>query len=137
MVNDNLPYLVLLDGDYAILSGGRSIHRHVVRLDRYSFENYLWESEVINRACHRAACSGDRTDIAGPEFDRINQHLANTLHEMVEVDVAARRSDPAPKVLPDRVDRLLVDARRPEICPHKVANIIKAVLPSIEAQALP
>ena len=136
LINKNLPYLVVLDGDYEILSKRRAPHRRIIRLQRYSFENYLWESEPVNRVCHRCAQSGDRNDVVGPEFDRLNQHLSDTLREMVEVDVAARRSVPAPKVLPDRVERLLVDPRRPDICPKKVSGITKAALPAIEEQTL-
>ena len=136
LVDADLPYLVVLDGDYEILTKRRAVHRRVIRLQRYSFENYLWESEPVNRACHRCAQSGDRKDVVGPEIDRLNQHLSDMLREMIVVDVAARRSDPAPKVLPERVERLLVDTRRPDICPDKVGSITRAALSGIEKQTL-
>ena len=63
-----LPYLVVLDGDYDILSAWRSPHKRVIRLRRYSFENYLWEREPLNRACHRSAQSGDRTELRAPNL---------------------------------------------------------------------
>jgi len=127
----DFPYLVILDGDYDILSTRRSPHKRVIRLRRYSFENYLWEREPINRACHRCARSGDRTDIAGPEFDRLTTHLNDALRHLVALDVAARRSDPAPKVLPERVERLLAQPRIPAICPQQVKAITAAVAPQL------
>lgn len=136
LVDQDFPYLVVLDGDYGILSKRRTVHKRVIFLERYSFENYLWESDPINRACHRCAQSGDRDDVVGPEYNRVNQHLSDVLREIIEVDVAARRSDPAPKVLPDRVESLLVDARRPEICPQKVALLMDAALDGIDEGTL-
>ncbi len=136
LVRDDLPYVVILDGDYEILTKRRQIHKRVIRLRRYSFENYLWECEPMNRACHRCAQSGERTDAIGPEFDRVTQHLSATLRGIVEVDVAARRSDPAPKVLPDRVERLLVDSRKPDIDPGKVERIAGSVISLLEETIL-
>ena len=132
----DLPYVVVLDGDYNVLTSFRSSHKRVIYLRRYSFENYLWEREPINRACHRSAQSGDRTDVVGPEFERLTNHLNERLREVVELDVAARRSNPAPKVLPDRVERLLVDARNPDICPIKVGQITTAITPTLATNVL-
>jgi hypothetical protein len=136
LISADLPYLVVLDGDYEILSKRRVPHRRVVRLQRYSFENYLWESAPVNLVCLRYAQSGDRNDVVGPEFDRLNRHLSNTLRDIVEFDVAARRSVPAPEVLPNRVEMLLVDSSRPYICPKKVGDLTKRALGKIGEQEL-
>lgn len=39
------PYVVVLDGDYTILSRRRGLHKRLLILRRYSFENYLWENQ--------------------------------------------------------------------------------------------
>ena len=41
LVEDDLPYVVVLDGDYEILESTRSKHRRVILLHRHSLENYL------------------------------------------------------------------------------------------------
>lgn len=132
----DLPFLVVLDGDYDVLKPCRSPHKRLIRLHRYSFENYLCECEPINRACHRSAQSGDRTDAAGPEFERLTAHLDDALRGIVELDVAARRSDPAPKVLPDRVERLLADPRKPEISAERVTKIAATATATLAADVL-
>lgn len=136
LVNEDLPYLIVMDGDYEILSRQKTTHSRIIRLKRYSFENYLWESDPVNRACHSSAQSGDRSDVVGPLLDDLNQHIHDTLLDMVVVDVAARRTDPAPRVLPDRVESLLVDSRRPVICSFKVNDITKAALETIDEKTL-
>ena len=49
LIRKDLPYVVVLDGDYGILDSTRSKHRRVVILHRYSFENYLFEKEPIEK----------------------------------------------------------------------------------------
>jgi glycine/D-amino acid oxidase-like deaminating enzyme len=130
------PYAVILDGDYGILSEKRSVHRWVVSLRRYSFENYFWERESLNRSCLKQGQSGERVDVVGPEFDRVEQHLEEQLRELVELDVAARRSDPAPKVFPDRVEALLLDPEQPDICPQKVAKHVAKARAELTEEAI-
>ena len=118
------PYAVILDGDYSILTRKRSVHRWVVVLRRYSFENYLWEKASLNRSCLKHAQCGDEEDALETAFERVEDELLEKMREPIELDVAARKSDPSPKVIPDRVDALLVKRDSPEICPLKVAKIV-------------
>lgn len=127
LVEHDYPYLVILDGDYRVLKPARSPHRCIIVLARYSFENYLWENEPINRACLRHAQCGDKKDLVGIEMDRIAKHLACELLQAVALDVAARRSPSSPAVLPERIEQLLVDHTRPDIDPAKVAKLVAAV----------
>ena len=46
------------------------------------------------------------------------------MREAIELDIAARRSDPAPKVIPGSVDTLLARTDSPEICPVKIAKLV-------------
>jgi hypothetical protein len=120
------PYAVILDGDYSILTPQRSVHRWVIILRRYSFENYLWEKTSLNRSCLKHAQCGDGGDAIGEDFERIESELLVKLREAIELDIAARMCDPAPKVLPPRVEALLMDQDTPDICPAKVAAITEA-----------
>ena len=117
------PYTIIVDGDYSILRPCKTMHQRIITLQRYSCENYLWEQEPLNRCCHRHARSGDRNDIVGPELQRLAHHIETSLRELVELDVAARRSDPSPDVLPDRIDSLLVKSTAPVIDPAKVVKL--------------
>lgn len=98
LVDTDYPYLVILDGDYRILKPVRSQHRCVIVLARYSFENFLWEREAVNRACLRHAQCGDKKDIVTTEMERVAEHLSKELLYAVALDVAARRSPSPPAV---------------------------------------
>jgi len=118
------PYAIVLDGDYGVLSRKRSVHRWVVYLKRYSIENYLWEKDSLDRSCHKHAQRGERDESVGMAFDEMDAELYRKLRPVVELDIAARRADPAPKVMPDRIDELLADPTRLAICAVKVQRLI-------------
>ena len=105
-------------------------------LRRYSFENYLWECEPINSACHRHSRSGERTDVTSSELAQVSDHLGKRLRKLVELDVAARRSDPSPKVLPDRIEHLLKTPTAPKIDKAKASATAKSVSRDIDQKIL-
>ena len=47
----DLPYVVIMDGDYGILERRKPDHRWVVHLDRNSIENYLFEKDLVQHVC--------------------------------------------------------------------------------------
>lgn len=130
------PYAVILDGDYSILKQRRSPHRWVIVLRRYSFENYLWEKSSLNRSCLKHAQCGDGGDVISTEFDRVEAELFTKMREAIELDVAARRADPAPKVIPDRVEALLKQPESPDICPVKVGKIVSDAKAALNADLI-
>lgn len=103
------PYLVILDGDYSVLKRTRSPHNQVIILQRYSYENFLWESEAINKVCLRHARCGDQKDLVISAMSQAVQYLNNELLPLLILDVAARRMKTSLKVLPDKIERLLAD----------------------------
>jgi hypothetical protein len=128
----DLPYLVILDGDYEILAKHRSPHKRVIRLQRYSFENYLWEQEPVNRACLRHARCGETKDVAGAEMERVAKHLKKELLYTVVLDIAARRSPNPPAVLPDAMEVIALNNSGPDIDPAKVAALVASVEPRLD-----
>lgn len=82
------PHVVIIDGDYDVLSRARSEHRRVVRLSRYGMENYLAEHSVIDRVVARYA---KEQHLAGPvpEFEELAS-TSNLLLPHVAFDIAAR-----------------------------------------------
>ena len=130
------PYAVIIDGDYEILKAKRSSHRWLIRLRRYSIENYLWEEKSLNLSCLKHAQCGEKKDIISSEFNRIEADLKVKLCDLVEADIAARRSDPSPDVLPKRVDSLLLKKDAPDICPIKVARLVAKAHTELDAGLL-
>ena len=117
-------------GNLAIVSN------NVIVLGKYSFENYLWEKEPVNRACLRHAQCGEKKDAVGPEFERLNQHLEERLLQLVVLDIAARKVNPAPKVLPDRVETILEKKESIEIDASKVTIIVENAKKVLDEKAL-
>ncbi|MFC1871625.1 DUF4435 domain-containing protein [Chloroflexota bacterium] len=56
LVKENLPYVVILDGDYEVLENPKSINSRIINLRRYSIENYLLEEELIEAVCRDYLC---------------------------------------------------------------------------------
>jgi hypothetical protein len=133
---NDYPYAVVFDGDYRILRRFRSPHRRVVFLSRHSFENFLWEVEPLNRCCHKHARSGDRTDAVGGPFVKMTTQMQATLTEAVVLDVAARACDPAPKVLPERIDAWLAREGEPDIDPAKPAKVVLTITPAVPKEKI-
>jgi hypothetical protein len=107
ILEDDNPYVVILDGDYSILTPKRTKHRRVIHLKRHSIENYLWEPRVINGACLRHAAIADDIDCAIAVLSAAAIQLETDFLDLVVLDVACRGLNPAPKVLPDRIDMVL------------------------------
>ena len=101
------PYLVVLDGDYSILNPKRSPHRRVIVLPCYSYENLLWEPYAINMACLRHARCGEQKDLIMSAMNQVVLMFKKDLLPALVLDVAARRMESPPKVLPDHIESLL------------------------------
>lgn len=102
LVQENLPYVVVLDGDYEILDRARSKHRRVILLQRHSFENYLFEEEPIAQFCR------DHTPLHEPTDCRFQEKIEETernFEELVVLDVAHQRLNSGYQVLPDKPER--------------------------------
>lgn len=123
LVANNYPYIVILDGDYSILRPCAERHRNVVRLKRYSCENFLWEVLPANRLCLRHSHCGDDKDLLVTKMADMVVSLKSVLGHAIVLDVAARRSPIPPKVLPDHIGSLLKEQKSTEIDQEKVDAI--------------
>ena len=106
LVEKNLPYIIVLDGDYEILERTRSQHRRVVWLHRYSFENYLFEEQPIEQFCRHRHPRVNLERLLS-RFRKVVQNIEVQLKELIVLDVAHRSSHTGYKVLPDRPQRFL------------------------------
>jgi hypothetical protein len=132
----DLPYMVILDGDYEILRKKRSVHKRVIVLRRYSFENYLWEPSSLNYSCHRHAQSGERNDVLVSDLKKLLKNLRECLQVAVELDVASQECNPAPKVLPDHIEQFLEKSDAVKIDRRKVTAFIGNAADQIPEEAL-
>lgn len=101
LLQDDDPYVVILDGDYEILESTRSKHRRVILLHRYSIENYLFEEEPIQQFCRDYA----RKQVS--QFQEAVEDTEQKFMDLVVLDVAHRRSQTGYKVLPDSQEEFL------------------------------
>lgn len=125
LTKNDYPYLVILDGDYGILDQRRSPHKNLIRLSRYSFENYLWEERSVNRICLRHAQYGDNDERLAQEMQKLRHAIAQVLFQAVVLDAAARRMNPAPQVLPKHIEPLLQRQNQFHIDQSKVELMLK------------
>ena len=130
------PYLVILDGDYGILEKAKRPHRKVITLSRYSYENFLWEPETINRVCLRYAQCGDQKDLVKTSMDRAIEMLEKEFLPALILDVAARRMHPAPKVLPNRIEPLLKDKTSYELDSSKLKSLVDKAGGEVDASSV-
>ena len=110
LAKHNYPYVVILDGDYGILVSTQSNHSRVILLNRYSFENYLFEEEPIKQFCRYR---NSKTDLAELEcqFHALVNNIELKFKELIVLDVAHQRSRTGCKALPDKPERFFT-ARR-------------------------
>ena len=105
LIGKDLPYVVVLDGDYGILDSTRSKHRRVVILHRYSFENYLFEKEPIEQFCRDHQSSENRLKKLENNFSTYLEEIKQKLEELIILDVAHQRAETGFDVLPEKSDR--------------------------------
>lgn len=100
LVQGDHPYVVVLDGDYELLETTGSIHSRSILLNRYSFENYLFETEPIEQFCRYRRPRTNLAVLAG-RFREVVENVEQKFKELVVLDVAHRRSETSYKVLPN------------------------------------
>ena len=131
LVEKNLPYIIVLDGDYEILERTRSQHRRVVWLHRYSFENYLFEEEPIEQFCRHRRSRANLKRLAS-RFREIVQNVEVQFKELIVLDVAHQHSHTGYAALPNRPQRFFgrgpsdfQDSEIQEWCKQAAQNIEK------------
>ncbi len=120
LAQDDLGFVVVVDGDYDILTRRRSQHRRVVWLFRHSVENYLAEEEDVIRLCDSIRAPVDSG--ARARFKTMLRQLEKDLEELVVLDVAAVRSGACDSPLPGRAEPLLPGGRGCALDPGAVAG---------------
>ena len=105
VLEHNTLHVVIIDGDYDVLTRARSEHRRVVRLSRYGMENYLAEHRVIDRVIAGYAREQHQT---GPvvEFETLTTAVSLLLPHLA-FDIAACARGLRERGLPYGCDRVV------------------------------
>lgn len=111
MITKDLPYIVVMDGDYGILTRRRSLHRRVVFLRRHSIENYAAEATLLGLLCQRYCHGVVRDGVFSRQFRKLLVEVEDALRDLVVLDVACQ--DNGYKVLPDSILEFLSRKRPP------------------------
>jgi hypothetical protein len=107
IVENDYPYVVVIDGDYDILERKRSFHRRVILLHRYSMENYLFERNPIRQVCCNYACVDAKQILEDGTFEELLETLETELKDLVVLDVAHNRADTGIQALPNNPESLI------------------------------
>ena len=105
VLENDTPYVVIIDGDYDVLTRVRSEHRRVVRLARYGMENYLAENIVLDRVVARFA---REQYVLGPvrEFEELREGSRLFLPH-VAFDIAGQKSGLSARGVPKHCQRIV------------------------------
>ena len=131
---DNLPFVIILDGDYEILVSTQSEHSRIILLDRYSFENYLFEEEPIEQFCRHRRSRANLKRLAS-RFREIVQNVEVQFKELIVLDVAHQHSHTGYDALPDRPQQFF--GRGPsDFQDSEIQEWCKQAAQSIEKQSI-
>ena len=111
LVEKDLPYVVVLDGHYEILTRRRSKHRRLVLLHRHSCENYLLEEKPIEKFRHYRAPLEDSLERLPSSFKEIVEDTELKFKELLILDVAHQSAETGYQVLPKAPDQFFAGPR--------------------------
>ena len=126
LVQDNHPYVVILDGDYEILERTRSQHRRIILLHRHSFENYLFEEEPIEQFCWDRTDLEDSLEKLPSRFQKVVEDTELKFKELIVLDVAHQRSNTGYDVLPNKPDRFLKSGKSVAFRDNQIEQYVQA-----------
>ena len=107
VVENDAQHVVIVDGDYDVLTPRRSKHRRVVRLQRYGMENYLAEHSIFDRVLVKYSREQHQPGMV-PEFQAL-EDAVGALSQHVAFDVARRTYGLPEGGLPERCDQVIGD----------------------------
>lgn len=141
IIEDDLPYAIVVDGDYDILTKSRSSHRRIVWLYRYSVENYFFEKEIfVDITEHLIRSQGSKTvdtqklrSELSSLFDDVAAEVRR-LKSLVLLDIADHIEGNGEDILPGHIKRLL-DEQDLEIKIPYISDLVDDLQkkPSIES----
>ena len=134
VVEKGIPIVVVLDADYDVLGSNVRPHRRVVRLSRYSIENYFCDPDVCEQVARM--CSGQPSDnYDGVQLiNKVGEMVSDYLQPLITVDACLVRGGTGRSCLPERIDRLMTKGKFMPICRDSVTQYSDLVLRNDEAE---
>lgn len=120
------PYVVVLDGDYEILTRKRSLHRRAIRLQKHSMENYLCEPGSVINVTTMLAGERRRSSSVGEHFDAALSEFQSRIDGLIVADVASQAAASGEKVMPKSVEEICRKGSC-EINSSSVAKILRRI----------
>ncbi len=125
LVEKNLPYVVVLDGHYEILTHTRSKHRRVVLLHRHSYENYLVEEEPIEQFCRDHGRSANRLEKLANNLRSVLKETKK-FRELIVLDIAHQRAGTGYDVLPEKSDHFFKTKKKVDFLDSQIEQYTEA-----------
>lgn len=137
LAKNNVPYAVVVDGDYDVLEGGRMPHRRAIRLKRYAMENYICRPDIVKSLCAQfcgtSATAAHKIAKKNLEFD---ENIEQSLAVLVHLDIASIQSGAGVSVIPDRPDRYLRRKNRHLLDKRKLGKQCSSIAPKLDGSAI-
>lgn len=124
MAEENLPFLVILDGDYEALQRKRSFHKRAVFLDRYSVENYYCEKSIVDSFVRRFAGVPPEREVKHA-FQEMVKHIESELDNLVVHDIAAELLCDGDGPLPRAANELLEDPSNYRLDEERITYLVE------------
>jgi hypothetical protein len=107
IINDDLPYIVILDGDYEIILKKRSRHHRVIILEKYSIENFFFDSNVIENSCRKRCKKSPDQIVAEKDFLQLAKKIRNSFLNLLVLDVVNQIEGLGHEILPKSIEAFI------------------------------
>lgn len=123
LIEEDLPYVVIVDGDYNVIEKKSRQNNRIIILDRYSIENYFFENELMYQLCKDYLClkignNSDNADeienwcgIVTDDFNKLVEECEVNLHQLIILDISNCKAYTGINTLPQNIDQLLSSTR--------------------------
>lgn len=133
VIENNYPFVVVMDGDYDILEVQENLHQRVLVLKKYSIENYLFERNVMQNVCCKYVGSKDYYEEIGDLFDDLDKEIETNLFNLIVLDIANYRLGLGVDFFPGHAARIMsLPSLRCK--PEQVAAVCGAINPKVRAK---
>lgn len=131
ILNDDKPFIVIIDGDYELAARSRTPHRRIVILDRYAVENYFAEPEIVCTTCNRLAGSGSSEHGCDADYLAAEESALKGLGDLLHWDIGSVLCDAGIGVIPRPASRLFRDHADPRVDATQVRVVRNATVERI------
>ncbi len=127
ILRNGSPYLICYDGDYTLFTAARSKHRQIIRLSRYSFENYFWRWDLLNEvACKLSGVQRNSKDLVSSGFASM-ENKKSCFDDLLIMDVFVRNQSIGVVAFPPNIHAILKRSDSMSFCDTKILKYKESV----------